>query len=144
MRPLMVVERAPVVEGALAVGEIAKTAPADHFGLEGAMEALFLALGLGMAGPAVHDAHAKPGEPDAEAGQRLAARIAPRRTAVHQHGERQAIAAKGLFQMAAHRLALLISTGREHQIVAGMVVERSQRMAASAVYAEVTLEVHLP
>ncbi len=38
MRPLVVVERAPVVEGALAVGEIAKAAPADHLGLEGAME----------------------------------------------------------------------------------------------------------
>jgi hypothetical protein len=27
--------------------------------------------------------------------------------------------------MAAHRLALLVGAGREHQIVAGMVIERS-------------------
>jgi hypothetical protein len=45
--------------------------------------------------------------------------------------------------MPAHRLALLVGTGREHQIKAGMIVERRQRMAASAMHGEVTLEVHL-
>jgi hypothetical protein len=69
MRPLMVVEGAPVVEGALALGEIAETATADHLRLEGPMEALFLALGLGMTRPAVRHANAKPREPDAEPGR---------------------------------------------------------------------------
>ena len=108
------------------------------------MEALLLALGLGMMGPAVQHPDAEPHQPDAEAGQRLAARIAPGRTVVHQHGRRQAIAAEGFFQMAAHRLALLVAAGRQHQIVARMVVERGQRMAAPARHGEVTLELHLP
>ena len=115
VRPLVIVAWAPVIEGALAVGEIAEAAPADHFGLEGPMEALLLALGLGMMRPAVQHPDAEPHQPDAEAGQRLAARIAPGRTVVHQHGQRQAIAAEGFFQMAAHRLALLVPAGRQHQ-----------------------------
>ena len=46
--------------------------------------------------------------------------------------------------MAARRLALLVAAGRQHQIVAGMIVERGERMATPAVQGEVTLEVHLP
>src|SRR5579863_6528439 len=48
MWPLVIVERTPAVEGALAVGKIAEATPIEHFGLEGAMEALLLALGLRM------------------------------------------------------------------------------------------------
>jgi hypothetical protein len=81
-----------------------------------------------MTRPAVRDANAKPRELDAEPGQGFAAWIAPRRAAVHQHGERRAITAKSFFQMAAHRPALLVGPGREHQIKAGMIVKRRQRM----------------
>ena len=76
MRSLVVVARAPVVEGTLAFGEIAEAAPADHLGLEGAVEALLLALGLRMTRAAVQHSDAEPHQPDAEAGQRFAARIA--------------------------------------------------------------------
>ena len=46
--------------------------------------------------------------------------------------------------MTAHRLALLVGAGREHEIEARMIVERGQRMATPAVHGEVALEVHLP
>jgi hypothetical protein len=92
----------------------------------------------------MQDADAKPHQPDAEAGMRIAARITPGRAAIHQHGERQAITAEGSFELAAHRLALLVAAGRKHQIVARVVVERSERMATPAMHGKVTLEVHLP
>jgi hypothetical protein len=97
-----------------------------------------------MARPAVHNANAEPHQPGAEAGQRLAAAIAPRRTAIHQHGERQAIAAKGSLQLPAHRRSLFVAAGRKNEIVARAIVEHGERMAAPAVQGEVALEVHLP
>src|SRR6476659_8240231 len=41
VRPLMIIARTPFVEGTLALAEITKAAPVHHFGLEGAVEALF-------------------------------------------------------------------------------------------------------
>ena len=38
----------------------------EHLGLKGAVEALVLALGLRMIGPAVGDPHAEPHQPDRE------------------------------------------------------------------------------
>ena len=108
------------------------------------MKALLFALRLGMARPAMQHAHAKPHQPDAEGGQRIAAGIAPRPTVVHQHGERQAVAAKGVLERPAHRLALLVAAGGENDIVTRAIVERGQRMAAPAVNGEAPLEVHLP
>ena len=63
----VVVARAPSIEGSLALGEIAEASPIDHLGLERAMEAFFLALGLRMARPTVQHADAEPQQPDAEA-----------------------------------------------------------------------------
>ncbi|PBB28948.1 hypothetical protein CK214_28210 [Mesorhizobium sp. WSM3882] len=61
-----------------------------------------------MARPTVQHADAEPQQPDAEAGVGLAAGIARRRAAVHQHRQRQAIAAKGNLQLPAYRPALLV------------------------------------
>ena len=104
------------------------------------MEAFLLALCLRVIRPAVRNTHAKPHQPDAETGQRIAARVAPRRTPVHQHGERQAIATEGLLQAPAHRRSLLVAAGRQNEVVARMVVERGQRMAAPGMGGEVALK----
>src|SRR5262245_15699644 len=93
VRPLVVIARAPSVESPLTISEIAEASSADDFGFERSMETLFLALRLRVARPTVQDADAEPQQPDAESGVRLAARIAPRRAAVHQHRQRHAVAA---------------------------------------------------
>ena len=41
------------VEGPLTLGEVAKAAPVRHLGLQGAVKALLLALGLRMSRPSV-------------------------------------------------------------------------------------------
>ena len=48
MRSLAVVHFAPLIESILAIGVIGKAARGEHFGLERAMEAFFLALSLRM------------------------------------------------------------------------------------------------
>ncbi len=59
---------APALERALARIEIGEPAPGQDLGLERAVEALLLALGLGMIGPALGDADAEPHQPHGEHG----------------------------------------------------------------------------
>ena len=85
MRPLGVVDDAPALEGALGSGEIGKGRTGQHLGLEGAVEAFVLALGLRMIGPRVADADALLDQPDAERGERAARSVAPGRAVVGDH-----------------------------------------------------------
>src|SRR5262249_46082924 len=66
VRPEGVVDGPPAVEPALAVAQIAKAAAGQDLSLEGAMEALILALGLGMIGPPMGHADAQLQQPDRE------------------------------------------------------------------------------
>src|SRR5262245_5116618 len=146
VRPLMVIARPPFVEGALIVGEIPKAFIVDHFPLQGAVEALILALRLRMKRAAVQDLDAQPHQPDAEGGIGVVvAAIAPWWTIVHQHGERQPVAAEGRREVPTHSLALLIGAGGEHDVEAGVIVKHRERMAAAAaIHRDVALVVCLP
>jgi hypothetical protein len=46
MRALVIVDRPPTIEDLLAMAEVAQVGADEHFGHQGAMKALFLALGL--------------------------------------------------------------------------------------------------
>ena len=145
MRPLVIIARPPFVEGALTVGKITEALSVEDFRLEGAVEPLFLALRLRMVRRARAAPDAEPHQPDGEAGIGFTAGLAPGRPVVHQHGQRQPVAAEGGAQLPAHRLALLIAASRQHNIVARVIVEHGERMAAAAaMHREVTLVVHLP
>ena len=144
MGPLSVVDRPPAIEGMLALGEISKTLAGEHFGLERAVKALILALGLRMIGPAMADLDPQPHEPDGEAGMYIAVAVSPWRAIVHEHGSRQAVAAENRHQALACRLVLFVGAGLEPQCIARMVVKNGERMAAAVAGREVALEVHLP
>src|ERR1700721_915152 len=58
MRALVIVHMPPAVEGPLALGQIPEVTPAQHLGLERAMEALVLALRLRMIRPPMLHPHA--------------------------------------------------------------------------------------
>src|SRR5579862_371939 len=145
VRPQQVVALAKGVELVLAMFEAGEVEVAQDLELERAMEALVLALGLRMIRTAVGNPNPEPNQPQTKAGERLSPGRAPRRTVIHQHRRRQAVAAKSLGQRRAHGLLALVGAGLEHQREARMVVEHGQRMAAGAVEErEVALEVHLP
>ena len=94
VRPLMIVDVAPAIECALALDQIGIGTPGENLGLQGAMEALVLALRLRMIGASVRHPHAQSHQPDREARIAPATRIAPRRAIVHQHRVRQAVASE--------------------------------------------------
>src|SRR5438874_6650594 len=144
MRALAIVDRPPAVEGLLALDEISEAFAVEHLGFERAMEALVLALGLRMIGPAMADPDPQAHEPHSEFRIALAARIAPRRAVVHQHGQRQTIATEDLYQALAGSHVLLVAAGLKPQGIARMVVENGERMTAAAADREMALEVHLP
>src|SRR3984893_13728079 len=108
MRPLVVIALTPFIKGALTIRVIAEALSVHHLGGERAMEAFLLALRLRMIRPAVQHADAQPHQPHGEAGMRIPAQIAPRWATIHQHGERQAKAGEGSFQMRGAGLALLV------------------------------------
>ena len=126
MRALVVVDVAPARECALALAEIGEAAPGQDLGRQCAVEALVLALGLGMVGAAVGDADAEPHQPHGEHGVGLAAGVAPRRAVVHQHRLGQPVAPEDGAQPLAHRLRALVGAGGERERVARVVVEHRQ------------------
>src|SRR5437762_8411307 len=144
MRALVVIDRPPAIEGTLAMGEIGEALAAEHLGLERAVKALVLSLGLRVIRPAMGDLYPQAQQPDAECGMAFAARIAPWRAVVHEHGQWQAVAAKDLHQLLADSAVLLIGTGRKSQRIARMVVKHGERMTAAAADRKVALEIHLP
>src|SRR5882724_4321702 len=144
VRPVVVVEMAPGVEGTLAVDEIAEAVGLQQLGLEGAMEALVLALGLRMVRPPMTDPHTQAQQPGGEGRVRLIAGIAPGRAVVHQHRQRQAVAPEHSHQAPPHGGLLLVAAGGQPDRIARMIVEYGERMAAPRRQRKVALEIHLP
>jgi len=141
---LLVVDRPPLIEDLLAVGQITQIVAAQDLGLERAMKALFLALGLGMIGSAVEDADAQPDQPDGQRGP-LAAATAPGRGVVAEQVLGQAVALKETLQVGAHGGGVFPTTGAQPEQVTGMIIEDGQRMAAAAAtQGHMAFEVHLP
>ena len=109
--PLGVVDPAPAIEVSGGMTDVVQGLPGQGLGLEGAVEALVLALGLRMVGPRVTDADVLLDQPDAERGEGVARSITPGRAVVHGHAPGQAVTLEGLGQMAFHGLGFLIVAG---------------------------------
>src|ERR1700719_633841 len=115
MRTNQVVAVAKVIELTLAMVQGGEVEVPQALELKRAVEALVFALGLRMIRAAMGDADAESDQPQAEGGEGMVVVEAPRRAVVHQHGGRQAVAAKDLSQHAAHGLAAFVSAGVKHQ-----------------------------
>src|SRR6266566_5635241 len=68
VRPYVIVLVAPLIEDALALGEIPELAVGEHLGRDRAVEALVLALRLGMIRATMRHAHAQSQQPHRERG----------------------------------------------------------------------------
>src|SRR5215510_9202943 len=98
-----------------------------------------------MIGPTVQNSDAELEQPHAETGPTLSGRTSPRTAVVDKEGLRQAIAAKRQLQASLHGAALLVGTRLQTQVIARMIVQHCQRMAAASIGKRYpTLEVHLP
>src|SRR6185312_16709168 len=145
MRPLAVIDLAPLIEGALHLRKAVEDVEGEDFLAQRAMEALILAAALWMVGSGVDEVHAQLEKPDPEPGPVPAGGIAPGRAVVHEHGIRQAVTLKGCLQMALNRGFLLVRASLQAGRVTGMVIDDGQGMAALAIAEfDPTLEVHLP
>ena len=143
MRALPVVDGAPVVEGMLGVHQVDQRCSLQHLDIEGAMEALVLALGLRVIGPRVTDPDALAHQPQVEPGV-VAPIASPRRAIVHRHPHRQPIAPERRGQVPDDEITGLRTAGLQHQGIAGVIVEHGEGVATPAVHRHVPLEVHLP
>ena len=144
MGPHLVVLVAPGVEAGLPGGQIgARRLPAE-VALEGAVEALVLAQGLGVVRAAVADGDPQAPQPDRQGRVGMGGVIAPGTAVVDQHAVRQAIALEGRDQVAAHGGGALVGAGDQAEGVARVVVQDGQRMAAPRPTGPAALEVHLP
>ena len=116
----------------------------QHLEIQGSVEAFDLALGLGVIGRAMTDGDAEPEQPDAEAGQGLGlVGIAPGRSIVGQDAPGQAIAAEDLRQRCFDGGLGLVGTPAQSQQIATVIVEDAQRVTASALERNRSLEVDL-
>ncbi len=144
MRADVVVNLAPAIEGCLGGGEVSEAVPVQHLGLQAAMEALLLALGLRVVGSPVCERHVEIEQPHGQPGMLLAAARSPGRAVVRQHAPRQSVAPEHAFQPLTYRLGALVAARAQFQRITRMVVEDGQRMAASLAKREMALEIHLP
>ena len=146
--PLVVIDGAPEVKGLLAVLKAVKAAQGKHFGLEAAVEAFVLSLGLGVVGAAMADPDAEPQQPDAKHGPAGfgagSGWHAPGRTIVAEQAARQAVVAENRGQPGLDRLGLLVGTGLQPQGKAAVVIQQGQGMAPATPGGEMALEIHLP
>lgn len=144
MRPLEVVEVAPLIEGALSLGEIREGATSKQLITESAMESFIFALGLRMVRPGVRDVDAETDEPGGQWGEVMIAVATPGRTVIHGHALGQAIETEDRGQPLLHGLRALIGASLKAQSEAGVIVQDSERVAAGLIGGEVAFEVHLP
>ena len=70
--------------------------------------------------------------------------MAPRGAIVHRHCVGQAVAPEDSRQALLHHLSLLVTAGLQPQGKPRVIVQNSQRVAASSGKGEVAFEVHLP
>jgi uracil-DNA glycosylase len=144
VRALGVVDLAPGVEGRLCRGQIGQGVDVQDFGLEGAMEALVLALGLGMVGPAMDHADAQVHQPQAQRCVPLRTRGFPWRAIVGEDAPRQAVAGEHPLQASVHGGGLFVGAGADLEREARVIVQHRQRVAAALFQSKMALEVHLP
>src|SRR5882757_5265837 len=95
VRPFEIVDLAPGIEGLLRLGEIAKTAQCEHFGIEGAMKALVLAAALRMVGTTVNDRDAELEKPHRKPRPTFTRRVSPRGAIIDEERLRQAVTSEG-------------------------------------------------
>src|SRR5262245_22160883 len=93
------------------------------------MEALFLALGLGMPGAAMVDENALPHEPGFELGVSHGAQPSPGWAVIHEHSLGQAVGPKATDEFFFDSSCLVVIAGGKHQAESGMIVQHGQRMA---------------
>src|SRR2546429_896688 len=142
---LVIIDLAPQVKAGLHRGVIPVTAALQHFQLQGAMEALFLALSLRMIRATMTDANAQAQQPDGQRGIGMVRVISPRRPVIHQHALRQSIATKRFPQDPLNGLARFIPAGLQTQRIPRMIIRIRQGMATLPIaQAKVAFEVHLP
>src|SRR5229473_313135 len=144
VRPLVIVDVAPAVEGALTCGQICELAAKQNLSLERAVKPFVLALRLRMMRPAMRDPYSQSQQPHRECRERPTARIAPGRAIVHQHRSRKPVSPEHRHQPFTRWLILLRAAGLYRQCIARMVVNHRQWMTASTSSGEVALEIHLP
>ena len=145
VRTLEVVEVSPSVEAALAVGQVGVFTSLEQFRLEGPVEALELAEGLGMVWPAMDHPDSQLHQPDGERGEGVVEVAAPGRAIVHQYRVGHAVAAEDGREMVMDGLSLLVCTSPHAQGEPRMVVQYRQWVAPSTTaYWDMPLEVHLP
>ena len=145
VRALEVVEVSPGIEAALAMVQVGVDASLEQFALEGLVEALELAEGLGVAGSAVYYSDSQLQQPDCKGGEGVVEVVAPGGAVVYQHGDGHAVVTEYGGEMVTDRLSLLICTGSDPKGEPGVVVEDCQWMASSTTgHGYMSLEVHLP
>src|SRR5262245_6510734 len=144
MRPTMVVDVPPLVEGALALVEVRQAIERD-LGLHRSMQALVLALRLRMQNAPVGHPNAQSHQPYREGGKPPTTAISPRPAIVHEHGIGQSVAPEHRHQTLARWAILLVATGLCTHRIARVVIDHGERVAATAArHGKVALEVHLP
>lgn len=146
MRALITTGGAPSIQRML--GRVARggIASGQDPNLKHAMEVLVPAVDLRVGGAVVAQTHTGAGEPDAQA-RKLSwlSETIPRCAAIGVDAQRQPIAFEGLTQVMLYDRALRLRAGRQHQVGAGVVVDRDQRQTALVVSQhEPTLEIYLP
>src|SRR6478672_2035284 len=110
------------------------------------MEALELAVGLGMIRPAVADTDAQAQQPNSQIRQAVSrgARTAPGRAIVGIDAYWQAIAVKGASKRLLHGGRVGAATSAQHQVEAGMIIHERERMAPPGRRLEMAFEIDLP
>ena len=131
VRAHVVVLVPPGVEGRLPGAEGGARRLAPEVALEGAVEALVLAQGLGMVGPAVAHGDAQATQPDGERGVGMGRVVAPGTAVIDQQTIGHPVALEGRDQLGLHRRGALIGTGPHAERVARVVVEDGEGMAAA-------------
>ena len=141
VRTLEVVEVSPPVEAALAVGQVGVPASLEQFRLEGPVEALELAEGLGMVWPAMDHPDSQLQQPDGERGEGVVEVAAPGGAIVYQYRVGHAVAAENGREMVMDSLSPLVCTSPHAQGEPRMVVQYRQWVAPSTTaYRDMPLE----
>ena len=131
VRPLLVVDRAEGVELGLEPGEVGRRRLPPQPALEGLVEALDLALGLGVARRPVLLADAEPGEQVLEAVAAAGEARRVDRPVVGERGGGPAVGVAGRGERGDHVVAGDPPEGRAAEQVAGVVVEPAEQISTS-------------
>jgi hypothetical protein len=143
MGTFQIVYLTPFIESLLTVDKVSESTSLKHFGFKGAMEPLIFALGLRVVRPSVRNSDAQTHKPNSERGIRTFSGT-PLRAVIHDHSEREAIAAEYEFKTVLYHFSLLTIACFNSQSKARMVIKNGQRITLDLGCRKVALEVHLP